>query len=366
MLAAAAIVLILGGCAQSVLTVPPAGFYAFLEGFRQTWAGTVLLAPFEVFSRMLFAETVVPGFLVWASGALAMNLCAVGILLWLDANYLAAAADQSGRNYERLQKMRRGGVFTTAVKSSKAGSWIRPLPWLGGAGPIGWQQLVTAVRTGGVSLLALIFMAACIASALFLTGVDREKVLFVVWGVFAYSVLLLPMLLRFDFRSALDRMEVLKTLPLPPVAVTCGQLITPVLIASAVHAALFLGATPFVGGQQWAIPVSLAYVLPFNFVFFGVENLVFLLFPSAHVMSGTGGFQNMGRAIVTLLIKAALLTALCGPAAALGGIAYWMSHGSWLVTLVVAWHLLALGAVAIVPCVAWAFERFDPSVDMPA
>jgi hypothetical protein len=197
-------------------------------------------------------------------------------------------------------------------------------------------------------------------------GVDQEGTSIVVGGVFAYSFFFLPMMLRFDFRGSLERIEILKTLPLRPVAASCGQLMTPVVIASGLHTALLLGASLFLRTDEaWVVPIAIAFVVPFNFVFFGVENLVFLLFPSAGVGTGPGGFQNMGRMVVTFLIKASLLTAFLGPAAALGGGVYWLSGGSWWVAMVMAWHLVVIGAAAVVPCVAWAFERFDPSVDMP-
>ncbi len=47
-----------------------------------------------------------------------------------------------------------------------------------------------------------------------------------------YSFLLLPSALMLDFRRDVHRLDVLKSLPLHPLAVTLGQLATPVLLST--------------------------------------------------------------------------------------------------------------------------------------
>src|SRR5262249_29612938 len=109
------------------------------------------------------------------------------------------------------------------------------LPFWGGVGPIFWRQLVTALRGLGRLAGALaVFVASLIGPLVVITFQSREP-----WapgpelGVRALvmTVMLSP-LLPFDFRGDLDRMPLLKTLPLRPLGVALGQLLTPVLLAT--------------------------------------------------------------------------------------------------------------------------------------
>ena len=51
-----------------------------------------------------------------------------------------------------------------------------------------------------------------------------------------YTFLLLPTAVRYDFRRDLDRMAMLKSLPISPAATVIGQTITPILIATVFQA----------------------------------------------------------------------------------------------------------------------------------
>ena len=70
--------------------------------------------------------------------------------------------------------------------------------------------------------------------------------------------------------------------------------------------------------------------------------------------------------MVVFFLKFLVLAACFGVAAGLGGLAFWLAGRSWVVFAAVSWLVLAAVAVVIVQGVAWAFERFDVSVDTPA
>jgi hypothetical protein len=112
--------------------------------------------------------------------------------------------------------------------------------------------------------------------------------------------------------------------------------------------------------------LSAALLLPMtNVLVFGTENLVFLLFPTRMTSIGTGDMQAVGRQMLLMLLKLVVLLIGIGLAAAFGGLA-WLTIGRSMTALLAgaAAALFLLGA-ALIPCVGFAFRRFDPSRDMP-
>jgi hypothetical protein len=120
-----------------------------------------------------------------------------------------------------------------------------------------------------------------------------------------------------------------------------------------------------VQGSREILIVLALFTLPFNAIVFAFDNLVFLLFPVRLVAATPGDFQHIGRAMVESLLKVVMLAVGCGLAAGLGGLAYWLSGWAWPAFLIASWLSLAVIAVAIIPCIAWAYRRFDVSTDTP-
>src|SRR5207245_5057040 len=84
-------------------------------------------------------------------------------------------------------------------------------------------------------------------------------------------------LFAFDFRADIGRMDVLKALPIAPVPLVIGELVTPVLFVSLVQAvALGLIVTTAVKPDA-AVKFALAlpFAIPFNFLLLAVDNLLF-------------------------------------------------------------------------------------------
>jgi hypothetical protein len=137
-----------------------------------------------------------------------------------------------------------------------------------------------------------------------------------------------------------------------------------VLVMSALHTLTFVGvATAFPATRKW-LPVCLAYTLPFNFLLFALENLLFLLFPFRLMQSSPGDFQALGRNVLFLFAKGMVLVMVGMLAGIVGLIAYLIS-GSVIVGVLVPWPAVALIAAALIPLVALAFKRFDVSRDTP-
>ena len=347
-----------------------------IQQFSRSDAGRVLLWPFTLFGQTLTARRVFPEMMKWAAQAALVDLLLLAVVVRLDANYLEAAAGASQRRYERLRRVRGGGVMSVAARGTARRGLPQPPFWFG-VGPIAWRQLTNAARSAK-GLLFVLFMLAMVAGPLFLAarrssataaasaGADAPLVLLLM--ALGWISVLLASLLKFDFRADLDPMETLKTLPLAPWAIVVGQLVAPVVVMTGIHL-LLLGATAatfdMTPGQRSMLGVAAVLSPPFNLLMFAAENLIFLLSPSRPATVGPGDFQILGRQIVTMAVRTVLVL-LCAVIAGVFALAAYMLSGQSLVvpTAVGAAVLLAESA-ALVPMIAWAFRRFDPSLHTP-
>jgi hypothetical protein len=338
------------------------GWISVLNRLRESWAVTCLLAPFAVFGRTLGAETFA-ALLGWAATATGINLALVLLALRLDANFMETSIAASQKLYERQQRARRGAMFAPAASAGT--HWRIPqLPWLGGAGPIAWRQLTTAFR--GARGLLIVLGIFCIYAGVPLAALKTSiAAVAATPAVLAFvSIFLIPQMVRFDFRGDLDRMETIKTMPVHATAIVMGELLTPIVITTGVQLLILCG----VGAFQRALPpgtlLVIAFSLPFNLLVYGLENLVFLLYPFRAHLGGGFDLSSMGRQMLIMFLKLVALGVVAGCAAAVGGAAYFVTRsgaaflaGSWLATVAVA--------IGVVPMVSWAYGRFDPSTDTP-
>lgn len=302
-----------------------------------------------------------------------VTLVLVLVVFLLDAHYLEAAATASERIYTQLQRMRRGeaGGLRWSGGSGKVRLSLPSFPWWGGIGPVAWRQTVTALRSLGRLALLVLILGPILAGPLIAEsggdgGHQKEMAPFIVGGVLMYLSLLLTALVPFDFRGDLDRMEVLKALPLSAWRVAVGQLVTPVVLISLVQM-LVLAVTQVAWGQlQPLLLAGMAFAPPLNFLVFGLDNLLFLWFPSRVVASNPGDFQMMGRNVLFLFTKV-LVVGVAGLLAFGVGLGVYLVAGrSLTAALAAAWLVLAACAAALVPLLALAFNAFDVSHDIPA
>jgi len=176
---------------------------------------------------------------------------------------------------------------------------------------------------------------------------------------------LMTRMLPYDFRGDLDHLDWLKSLPLASTSVAAGQLIVPALMMSVLHLTI-LGGVAWLAPDVRPVMLAVALFVPlFNFLLFGLENLIFLLFPTRAVVATPGDFQFFGRFMVEMFLKMIVLAMCCGLAAGLGSAAYFLFGHSTIAALAVGWTVLAAIAGTLVPCLAWAFRRFDVSLDTP-
>jgi hypothetical protein len=325
-----------------------------------------LLAPFRWFVNAFTAERLWPDLVQWAGLGLLVNACVLAVVFALDAHYLETSAAASERAYARLQQLRQGGPAMVS-----AARWARlsvpALPSWGGVGALAWRQLVTAVRSPRWLLVVLFVTAMMVYSAL--SGRDRagepEPSGPFVLILMTLLAMVIPPLLPFDFRGDIDRMDLLKTLPLPAWRLVVGQLLVPVLLVSLLQLILI---AILMAIDQVVEPVLLggaAFVLPVTFLLFGIDNLLFLWFPTRQVQAGPGDLQTMGRQMLLYMAKMLALVLILGVAFLFGVIVSLPLGMNWVVVAAVGWLVLAGFVVGLVPLIGLAFNRFDVARDIP-
>ena len=172
-------------------------------------------------------------------------------------------------------------------------------------------------------------------------------------------------MITFDFRGDVDRMDVLKTLPIAPSRLVLGQLFAPVLLVTLVQLILVVIVQLAWGGAAELLAVVVAFAVPVNFLLFGLENLLFLWFPTRMLPATPGDVQMMGRYMLLFLLKVLALSVAGGLVAAVAAAVYFASGQRTLPAFAAAWVLVCALAAALVPLVAHAFQRFDVARDTP-
>lgn len=319
------------------------------------------LLPLEPFGRIV-AATSAPGLLTWSAAALAINLALGAFIIWLDAEYREASVNVSQRVYERVQRAQRTGM--APVSASAARRRLPQLPWLGGAGPIAWRQLMNAVRNTRALLSLVVFVGAYLALLRFSHGRDAGGAnVFATFGV--WMAVFLVMFIRFDFRSDIEHMDWFKMLPLRSVAIVVGQLTTPVFICSLMELIVAAFYSAQIGRYNVLVLVA-AFAPPVNFLLFGAANALFLLSPSRSAAAAPGDFQFFGRQILFLFAQTTVAGVGCAIAIVFGALVYAFTDGSVLAGAGTTWLVLAAEVTALIALVAWVYRRFDVSVDTPA
>jgi hypothetical protein len=349
------------------------GSAELLERIDQSTVFQVVLAPFNWFVHTFTA-------LSWrdllANGALglAVDLALVVVVFALDAQYLEASASASERIYARLQRIRSGGAFA-AYRSSggKARFSLPSLPRWGGAGAIAWRQLTTAVRSLRGLLFFLIFFAVIVAAVPVGLSFGGEETRHpdvgrgIAIALLAMTFLSLPSMLAFDFRDDIDRMDVLKSLPIAPAWLVVGQLLAPVLLLSVIQLGMMTVIQIIWGGVAEVLLGTVFLCWPVNFLSLGIDNLLFLWFPTRQAVAMPGDFQLMGRQMLVTLAKTLILLIAGGIALLFGIIVYlFLTDKNLVAAMLTALVVLLPFVAALVPLLVLAFRHFDVARDTPA
>jgi hypothetical protein len=337
------------------------GLAGALTRFQESFTGALLLAPFNVFTRIFLAASVFPDLFAWTALGLALNFGLVAAVIRLDRYASEASTAASLELHRRWDRARCGGALwggqLDVVRSSS-----RP-PGLGGIGPLAWRQLLSAGRSAGKALVTFLVVAAA-AGPLLVKASAEFSPWSVAGAVFVAAVFVLPRTLVFDFRSDLETLESFKALPLPAWKICLGQLAAPVLLTSLIEGVLLISAANAVDGQARLILIGLGlFLLPFNMLLYEAENLFFLLFPAPLVPVGRADFDFMGRTLAGYALTAVFLVIGSLLAAGSGYRVAQAAGLGWSAFLIIAWLVLSLIAMMGVPLLGWAFRQFDVARD---
>jgi hypothetical protein len=336
-----------------------------LERLERSPAAQVVLAPLRWFLEAFTAERLWPDLGFWAARALAVDLVLLALVFTLDAHYLETAASASERWYARLQRFRGGGALATGRRGAGPVRWGVPaVPWWGGAGPVLWRQLTTVLRSlDRLTPLLLVFLL--LLTPLFgkETRMEASQAPQVLGGILVAMSLFVTPLVPFDFRGDLDRMDELKALPLRPVRLAAGQLAVPVLLVTGLQWLALLVMCVALGQFEESLGAVAVFAVPFNFLLFEIENLLFLWFPM-RLFAPPGDLQAIGRNLLRWLAQFVCMALAVALAIVAGEVVYFLTWNG-PAGYAAAWLTLAGFALALLPLVALAFRQFDVARDTP-
>jgi hypothetical protein len=307
--------------------------------------------------------------LLWSTIGVGMVTGLFALAVSLDVNYMETAQQVSQRVYERLQRMRQGGGGAIGTIQIRGAHRIRipRLPWLFGLGPNIWRQWLLLIRrTQGLIVLLFFFVVVGIV-ILVASRQELAKHIYlvplVILGGLAYQSLIIAIQLPAAFRGDLDRMDWLKSLPIRPAAIVCGEISGVVLMLSLLQALTLIGAWGLNRGAPEIYAAGLVFLIPVNLLVFGIENLIFLVFPMRTAPTTAGDFQFLGKYLLLTMLKMATVC-VCLAIVASSALLYLLIPNLGVV-LCFSMALLVAVDVLVLRLATTAFLRFDVSTDTP-
>ena len=335
-------------------------------GLSQTAIGDCFVAPFEVFSNIALTNALDATF-CW-NIVIALVLVSVAIVGVYRLDYWMR---ERGRVKE-LASMEKSLVANLNEDGASANRYVHsvrvPFRWQG-AGSLMWRQVQTVFNYRGTIVVSLAIPILLSCLPLLANHNVGWMLLNLVGSMVFYSFLLLPSALILDYRRDINRMAVLKSLPIHPLAVTIGQLATPVLVCC-LFQSLVLGIACCSGKVViWQAMLAGVLLVPVNVLIFAAENYIFLLSP---YQRNKEGFDVFLRTILTFTGK---------------GLMFALGFGmmlAWVTILVFVTKTFSLGpaistsiftiglwgfTLSIAGMFVWGitrqFQQFDPSQDTP-
>lgn len=338
---------------------PDGSVVELLRDIRHSTVGQILLAPFAVFANIFLARDLWPELVFWAGCGATIDAGLLSVVVLLHGRAGDHALSESRRLSNRWARMRQGASFWASDRTT--GRSQARAPGFGGVGPIAWRQAINAVRNSGRTLV-LFFLIAAVSGPLFVRAGSHPGAGGLFGLIYFFFAFIVPRSLVCDFRGELSTMALYKALPLSPWRIVAGQLVVPVALSSALALTMILGALAFAESEAALVLAALtAFTVPASLVLFGLENLIFLLFPTRLLPMGRVDFEFLGRTLVDFVAKTVLIVAAAVAAAAAGYGALLVAGPSWAWFGLASWLALAAMGLATVPLAAWAFRRFPVS-----
>ena len=307
---------------------------------------------------------------MWSVTSCVMVLLSGAAIFWLFPALSRRVAEREKETSRPVELPTEGGDYmATATCRARPTQQIWPL---GGTGAVAWRQLMGARRHAGSLVTAMVVPAVLAVAPAFVVADPVVAFLSTSGALALYTFLLLPTALKFDFRRDLDRLPILKGLPIPAGAMVVGQIAAPVII-STLFQAVVLAFAAVVRSQAPLFYVGSVLVLvPMNVLVFALDNLIFLLYPYRMQQEGLEIFL---RTMLTFTGKGLLFVLGLGAISAWGlGAAsiarIWTNQTGAAVN---GYALFSMGillgmsmlAVGLVLALRRAYDRLNPIEDIP-
>ncbi len=327
----------------------------------------LLKTPFMPATNVIMAESIHGGVIIDLGLSCGLVSGLVAMAVWLDGFVLAR---KNQRDAKWLASIAIGKRFDKS-EGGRIGQQALAVPfrWRG-AGSIGWRQMLGAWNYRGSLVVSLGVPVILCGMPLLAKHGQMQMLLNLVAGVVFYSFLLLPSALMLDFRRDVDRLGVLKSLPISPLAVTLGQLAVPVLLCSA-YQWIVLGVAASMGAISVKHMIVTGFLLlPVCVLIFSIENLIFMVAPYRRNQEGLDVFL---RTILTFTAKGVLFAvALAGTLAwaflcrSVGGQFSDPAFAGGLIFGIGVWVSTCLVSGLAIHMLTKLYRDFDPSLDAPA
>lgn len=333
--------------------------------------------PFQPFIDLILAGSIT-GANVRLAALIAAIVAAFAIaIVGLYAATARRLTNRERRDYDSYKATRNAFLPTNenqpgAITGTGSHRPLQRIPRWGGAGALAWRQLVGARRHWGSLLTAMIapLILACAPSFVI---VDAHIAFLSTTGTLAfYTFLLLPTALRFDFHRDLDRMVILKGLPITSTAAAIGQTLAPVLIATLFQTGVLAIAVMARSLPPYYVLMAMLVMVPLNVLVFALENYIYLLYPYRMQQEGLEIFL---RTMLTFTGKGLLFAVGLAAMAGWGFTAAALTRGisNWTESNVSAYAVFAAGMIAgpsflavLVLCgLSRTYRNLDPSEDIP-
>ena len=348
----------------------------FLDLATSIWDSTpfqVVSAPFRLFPEMLFEKST-ERMIGLAAIALGMNAALVLLVLLIDTDFYEASVVRSEKQHAALERFR-GRRMAVRTATLPRYSRLPAFPRFEGAGPICRRQLIAALRANSLTRLLLLVFPASIGIGFLIRSqfADRanslsasvtvvDPVFLVLTASTLYVTVLFSEMCPFDFRGEIDRMDQLKSLPIPPQWIAAGEIASSVIAITCLEIASVLPALVVLSLYKPFL-FTIAFLPLLNAIILGVDNMLFLVFPIRLVAANPGDIQRMGKMIIRFIVKGILFLPAFGIPVGLAAALVYFDLPAFAVAAALWLTLLAV-AVTLVLATAFAFARFDPTVDI--
>jgi hypothetical protein len=323
----------------------------------------IVFFPFSVIARIITATNWV-SVLYWLPLAVLMNVVMILVVLSMDKNFVELSWQVSHKLSSRIKRAQSSGAFISSALKGDIKSRVPMFPWLGGAGPLLWRQVLQLCRVSK-SVFIIHLVAPVGAGGALAYFSSNQHAVFILIGVLAYCTFLFSFHMRYDFRVDLDHIPLFKMLPLPSYGIVLSELAIPIFLLSATQI-LALLSFGLVGQKQWPLLcAAMLFALPVNTMLLAVHNVAFLLFPMRIGPNTAGDMQNFGRGLAMFFFVTLLILVCAGLSFGLGWLVSWLFWDNVFFTILVSWVFLCGFTVSLIPCVILAYNRFDIA-DIPS